>query len=103
MKEQHVIETLHSKKEQILLATEVVRNISLLLYPDDGKQHRWELRTLLLDKNFPFHGHDGPHTKFSSETYSLSLSTCVQFIFIKTSYDIVNNKRCPICIAYIYL
>nr|CAH0101023.1 unnamed protein product [Daphnia galeata] len=43
MKEQHVIETLHSKKEQILLATEV------------------------------------------------------------TSYDIVNNKRCPICIAYIYL
>jgi hypothetical protein len=40
MKEQHVIETLHSKKEQILLATEVVRNISLLLYPDDGKQHR---------------------------------------------------------------
>ena len=39
MKEQHVIETLHSKKQQILLATQVVKmslKIDDVRSPDDG-------------------------------------------------------------------
>ena len=39
MKEQHVIETLHSKKQQILLATQVVKmilKIDDVRCPDDG-------------------------------------------------------------------
>jgi len=40
MKEQHVIETLHSKKQQILLATQVVKmilKIDDVRSPDDGQ------------------------------------------------------------------
>ena len=39
MKEQHVIETLHSKKQQILLATQVVKmilKIDDVRSPEDG-------------------------------------------------------------------